>query len=53
MVCFVHSPAVGRNSSHPTPSPAISRPGTITEYAQDSVNLNQLHDIGVPVSHSL
>lgn len=51
---FVHSPALGRNNTYSLPPLLLTpRSGSITEYAQDSINLNQLHDIGVPFSHSL
>lgn len=54
MVSFVHCPALSRNNTYTlTPLLLSPRSGSIAEYAQDSINLNQLHDIGVPVSQSV
>lgn len=51
---IVHSPALGRNNTYSLPLLLLTpRSGSTEEYAQDSASLNQLHDIGVPVSHSL
>lgn len=59
---FVHSPALGRNNTYSLPSLLLTpRSGSITEYAQDSINLNQLqslmacamYDIGILLFLSL